>query len=225
MANSASLLRYARLPGLGWRRGTLVQGKNGRIKPNAVFYNGVEYTVGPDNGHFQIRQYENGKSIYTNCGTDVETALARLSQIQAKATLLTAQRKLGVANERTQQLLTSLLGPFIEKYAHGSDDTVYAYRYIVNWSVADKQTIESPHGFERKYIASFPSALRDMYLTRIPEFSAERIVFPVSPLATIKICPPSLYPRVGERMSAWSNTTREWSHEIRTLRTGRTLSV
>ena len=129
MANSASLLRYASLPGLGWRRGALVQGKNGRIKPNAVRYNSVEYTVEPDNGHFQIRQYENGKSVYTNCGTDVEAAIARLSQLQAKATLLTAQRKLGVANERTQQLLINLLSPFIEKYAHGSEDTMYAYRY------------------------------------------------------------------------------------------------
>jgi len=129
MANSASLLRYASLPGLGWRRGALVQGKNGRIKPNAVHYNGVEYTVEPENGHFQIRQYEKGRSIYTNCGTDIETAVARLSQLQAKATLLTAQRKLGLANERTQQLLTKLLGPFIEKYAHGSEDTMYAYRY------------------------------------------------------------------------------------------------
>jgi hypothetical protein len=36
---------------------------------------------------------------------------------------------LGVANEGTQQLLSSLLSPFIEKYAHGSEDTVYAYRY------------------------------------------------------------------------------------------------
>ncbi|MGA3212955.1 MAG: hypothetical protein ABSD20_16740 [Terriglobales bacterium] len=86
MANSASLLRYASLPGLGWRRGALVQGKNGRIKPNAVLYNSVEYTVEPDNGHFQIRQYENGKSVYTNCGSDVDAAIARLSQLQAKAT-------------------------------------------------------------------------------------------------------------------------------------------
>ncbi len=85
MANSASLVRYARLSGVGWRRGTLVQGKNGRIKPNAVLCGGVEYTVEPDNGVFQIRQSKNGKSIYTNCGTDLETALARLSQIQAKA--------------------------------------------------------------------------------------------------------------------------------------------
>jgi integrase len=129
MANSASLLRYAALPGLGWRRGTLVQAKNGRVKPNALLYGGVEYTVEPDNGVFQIRHYENGKNAYTNCGTDVEQALARLAQLQAKATLLTAQRKLGMTNERTQQLLTDLLSPFIEKYAHGSEDTVYAYRY------------------------------------------------------------------------------------------------
>ncbi len=31
--------------------------------------------------------------------------------------ILTAQRKLGMANERTQQLLTDLLRPFTEKYA------------------------------------------------------------------------------------------------------------
>ena len=129
MANSASLVRYARLPGVGWRRGTLVQGKNGRIKPNAVLCCGIEYTVEPDNGVFQIRQSENGKSIYTNCGTDLETALAKVAQLQAKATLLTAQRKLGMTNEKTQQLLTNILSPFIEKYAHGSEDTVYAYRY------------------------------------------------------------------------------------------------
>ena len=129
MANAASLLRYANIPGVGWRRGTLVQGKNGRIKPNFLLYGGVEYTVEPENGVFQIRRYENGKSIYSNCGSDLDAALARLAQLQAKANLLTAQRKLGMGNERTQQLLTSLLPPFIEKYAHGSEDTVYAYRY------------------------------------------------------------------------------------------------
>lgn len=129
MAHAASLLRYANIPGVGWRRGTLVQAKNGRIKPNALLYGGVEYTVEPDNGVFQIRQYKNGKSTYTNCGSDVDAALARLAQLQAKANLLTAQRKLGMGNERTQQLLTNLLLPFIEKYAHGSEDTVYAYRY------------------------------------------------------------------------------------------------
>ena len=110
MANTANLLRYARLPGLGWRRGTLVQAKNGRIKPNALLYGGVEHTVEPDNGVFQIRQCENGKNAYTNCGTDVEQALARLAQLQAKASLLTAQRKLGMAND-----IGNTYGKFLER--------------------------------------------------------------------------------------------------------------
>jgi hypothetical protein len=44
MANrTASLIRNANLPGIGWRRGTLIQSKNGRIKDGFMLYNGVEY--------------------------------------------------------------------------------------------------------------------------------------------------------------------------------------
>jgi hypothetical protein len=67
------------------QRGAFIQGENGRIKPNAVPYNGDEYTVGSENGRFQIRQFENGKSIYTNRGSDIETAVAPLVQLRAKA--------------------------------------------------------------------------------------------------------------------------------------------
>jgi hypothetical protein len=54
MANKvATLIRKAKLPGIGRRRGTLIQSKNGRIKPDAMLYNGIEYSV--PQGTNQIR--------------------------------------------------------------------------------------------------------------------------------------------------------------------------
>jgi len=39
MANrKATLIRYAKLPELGWRRGTLVKAKNGQHKPGVMKY-------------------------------------------------------------------------------------------------------------------------------------------------------------------------------------------
>ena len=51
-----------------------------QLEPDLIArgYGGVEYTVEPDNGIFQNRHFENGKNIDTNCGTDVEKAIARL---------------------------------------------------------------------------------------------------------------------------------------------------
>lgn len=48
-------MRNAALPGIGWRKGTLIQSKNGRIKPDAMLYNGVEYAA--PQGTYQIRTY------------------------------------------------------------------------------------------------------------------------------------------------------------------------
>jgi hypothetical protein len=53
MANRiATLIRYAKLPELGWRRGTLVKAKNGQYKPGVMVYNKQELDA--NNGVYQF---------------------------------------------------------------------------------------------------------------------------------------------------------------------------
>ena len=55
MANrTASLLRYAKPEGLGWRRETIPTSKNDRPRLDVMIHNGKEYSI-PADSHFQIR--------------------------------------------------------------------------------------------------------------------------------------------------------------------------
>jgi integrase len=77
MANSkVALLRYANVPNLGWRRGSAVIGKTGKIKPDYMLLGGIE--VHAPNGRYELRHYDGAKAIYTNVGNEPQEALNAL---------------------------------------------------------------------------------------------------------------------------------------------------
>ncbi|MGB6689952.1 MAG: hypothetical protein WBE76_19115 [Terracidiphilus sp.] len=75
---AASLVRYAKVHGLGWFRGSLIHSKNGRIKDGYMMVNGVERHA--PNGQYQIRTYDGSKAKYTSVGNDLEQAQALLQR-------------------------------------------------------------------------------------------------------------------------------------------------
>jgi hypothetical protein len=96
MANKVTtLIRNANLPGIGWRRGTLIQSKNGRIKPDAMLYNGIEYSA--PQGTYQIRYYRGAKVVYVTVGNDLNAALAMLERLNATRQKEAAEITLGIA--------------------------------------------------------------------------------------------------------------------------------
>ena len=77
----ASLIRNAHNPGIGWRRGTLIQSKNGRIKDGIMLYNGVEYPA--PQGTYQVRHYIGSKAVYVTVGNDLDAAQVMLERLNA----------------------------------------------------------------------------------------------------------------------------------------------
>src|ERR1035437_444721 len=96
MANKvATLIRNANLPGIGWRRGTLIKSKNGRIKPDAMLYNGVEYAA--PQGTYQIRHYVGSKAVYVTLDNALGAALVTLERLNATRAKEAAEATLGIA--------------------------------------------------------------------------------------------------------------------------------
>ncbi|MGO9323542.1 MAG: tyrosine-type recombinase/integrase [Terracidiphilus sp.] len=75
----ASLIVYASLPELGWRRGSLVPAKTG-FRTDAMMFNGLVYKT--PNPTFQIRTYEGSKAQYKSVGSDLAEAQKRLKDVQ-----------------------------------------------------------------------------------------------------------------------------------------------
>ena len=96
MANrTATLLRYANLAGIGWRRGSLKTNKNGKHNPGVMTYNGVDYAV-PADSLYQIRHYKGAKTVFTRAGNNFEEASALLAKYQASRDLESAQKALDI---------------------------------------------------------------------------------------------------------------------------------
>ena len=85
-----SLLRYACIPCIGWRRGLAVVGKTGKIKPNVMLVGRDENQkeIDAKDGYFQLRRYVNGRPVYTNVGNEPGEALAALEKARHEASLL-----------------------------------------------------------------------------------------------------------------------------------------
>ena len=126
----ASLVIYANLSGIGWRRGSLIQAKNGRIKQGYLAHKGKEYPAqmpstrsGPTR---EIRpctrhRWRPRKSAG---GPGALIDQRQLEQLEVRLGITIPGPK-----ERPKTLATLREG-FIDKYGHGSADTEYAYRYI-----------------------------------------------------------------------------------------------
>ena len=95
MANrTATLIRNANIPGIGWRRGTLIKSKNGRYKHGCMMYNGTEYDA--PNGTYQVRHYIGDKAKYTTVGNDLDAALSFLEKKEATIQRESAHKTLGI---------------------------------------------------------------------------------------------------------------------------------
>jgi integrase len=138
MANQvASIVINANLTGIGWRRGKVVMGRNGQPKPGVMLYGGVE--VEAPGAYYQIRHMDakkGGKLSYVKVGS-YEEAGALLSRMLKSKQRDYLNAELGdgvVAAEKPEPVRVKRLAEyreaFVDKYAHGSADTEYAYRYI-----------------------------------------------------------------------------------------------
>jgi len=157
MANSkvALLMRVRLADGKRVYAATAIT-KNGKIKPLAAVIDGkVEHH--PE-GVYALRYREHGRVRYKEVGTDVdvaETAKLRLEldlrkkvpEAKAETVPTTSDSVPAHASppapsspapgenkrkSRFQEPLTSLRDSFIEKYAYGSADTIYAYTSVAN---------------------------------------------------------------------------------------------
>jgi len=133
MNKTVSLIRYAKT-GNGWRRGAVVIGKSGRLKPDYMMLGGRE--VHCPEGRYQLIRYEGTKPIYTDLGNDATDALARYraeeSKASAKVAAMTAGLEL-VDDGGTRKTLRQYVADFLAMHRalpHRSDDSVSVYTAI-----------------------------------------------------------------------------------------------
>jgi len=92
MANKkVTVVRLCKTPE-GWKRLSIVMGRNGKVRSGYALYNGVE-TLLPD-GRYQLRTYEGKKTVYEDVGED---GLDALKAQQRKSTLMVAKSAAGAA--------------------------------------------------------------------------------------------------------------------------------
>ena len=170
--NKVSLVVCGKIPGVGWRRGSLSTHYN-KAKPGLMIHGGKE--VAPEQWHFEIRHYVDAVAKYKNVGNNLDAAneimkhfttavelrdrvieaRAAGSGLEAgvrrstiKAPMITEDSirefdaqisKFGIppiiqppAPKIEETPLTELKKTFLQKYAHGSTDTVALYTVVAD---------------------------------------------------------------------------------------------
>lgn len=133
MNKTLSLIRYAKLE-KGWRRGAVVIGKTGKLKPNVMIFGGAEVPC-PD-GRYQIVQYNGTKPIYTDLGNDPVDAFARFKAAEGKQNVRMAAVRAGielVEDDRTRKTIRQYAADFLEMHRnlpHRSEDSLSRYTKI-----------------------------------------------------------------------------------------------
>ncbi len=90
MANEkVTLLRSAKIPGRGWRRGKAVMGKTGKVKPDFMFLGrGREKTeVHAPEGHYVLVHFDGRLPRYKKLGNDPSEALDELQRAKSELKL------------------------------------------------------------------------------------------------------------------------------------------
>jgi len=98
----ASLVRYARVEGKGWRRGSIITSRNGRVKNDFMRIGGREYSIDPASP-YQVRYYEGSKACYVTVGPDYEAAQAMLAKHVASRQLEAAHETLGIVRAEPEK--------------------------------------------------------------------------------------------------------------------------
>lgn len=94
MANTkVTLHRKCKTP-LGWRYYPVVMSANGRVKPNAVTVDGVEFIY--PIGHYVLRSFEGSKTVWTRVQGEATEALAALKTTAKKASAVAIAQEAGV---------------------------------------------------------------------------------------------------------------------------------
>lgn len=137
MNQTVALLRYAPIPGKGWRRGPAILGKNGRLKPDVMLLDGIE--VPCPNGRWQMRQYRGRNPVYTELGTDPTDALNRFraeeARAKARAQAVAAGLEVLSPGESRSRTLRQYAADFLKMHRnlpHRSDDSVRVYSMVTS---------------------------------------------------------------------------------------------
>ena len=142
MANErVTLLRYAKIPGLGWRRGKAIIGKTGRVKPDFMFLGRgkKKKEVHAPEGHYQLRHYVGPQPRYKKLGNDPTEALDALERAQSELKLKNSAKAIGYIIPSPvavkQKSLAEYGREFLEQKRSPSlkldEDTVKLYTVIV----------------------------------------------------------------------------------------------
>ena len=87
MANeTVTLLRYAKVPELGWRRGKAIIGKTGKVTPDYMLLgkrNNKRKVHAPE-GHFELCHFEGRLPRYKKLGNDPSEALDELQRAKSE---------------------------------------------------------------------------------------------------------------------------------------------
>ncbi len=98
MANeTVTLLRSAKIPGLGWRRGQAIIGKTGRVKPDFMFLGRGKRKreVHAPEGHYVLCRYEGRLPRYKKLGNDPSEALDELQKAKSELKFKNAAKTAG----------------------------------------------------------------------------------------------------------------------------------
>jgi integrase len=98
MANeTVTLLRYAKIPGLGWRRGTAIIGKTGKVTPDYMLLGKrkEKRKVHAPEGHYELRRYDGRSPRYKKLGNDPTEALDALERAQSELKLKNSANAIG----------------------------------------------------------------------------------------------------------------------------------
>lgn len=98
MANErVTLLRCAKIPGLGWRRGKATIGKTGKVKPDFMFLGrgkGRKEVYAPE-GHYVLRYFDGRLPRYKKLGNDPTEALDELQKAKSDLKFKNAAKTAG----------------------------------------------------------------------------------------------------------------------------------
>ncbi len=142
MANeTVTLLRYAKVQGLGWRRGKAIIGKTGKLTPDHMLigkWNDKRKVYAPE-GHYELRYFDGRLPRYKKLGNDPTEALDELKRAQTELKLKNAAKAAGYIIPATtpvkRKSLAAYGNEFLEHKRSPSlrlaDDTISLYTSIV----------------------------------------------------------------------------------------------
>jgi integrase len=142
MANeTVTLLRSAKLPGLGWRRGKAIIGKNGKVSPDHMLlgkWKDKRKVYAPE-GHYVLRYFDGRLPRYKKLGNDPSEALDELqranSELKFKNAAKTAGYIIPAPTPIKRKSLAEYGREFLEQKRSPSlnldEDTIKLYTVIV----------------------------------------------------------------------------------------------